>query len=155
MKYIVSNHDHDIMMVMKDSRYLHRMSHKSGTICSSILRGRMITVCSEFSPQIIHLQLLHWQLSWCFWAVLNFGNTGDKSKQRCCLWVTIYDTLSTAHCCAEMRKLTAELLCHLCAVSFTILFSYTFIGHYMFRPNWSSSGVQVVMVKDSTVHCTP
>jgi hypothetical protein len=23
----------------------------------------------------------------------------------------------------------------------------------MFRPNWPSSGVQVVMVKDSTAHC--
>jgi hypothetical protein len=25
----------------------------------------------------------------------------------------------------------------------------SFIGHYMFRSNWSSSGVQVVVVKDS------
>jgi hypothetical protein len=24
---------------------------------------------------------------------------------------------------------------------------------YMFRPNWPSSGVQVVMVKDSAAHC--
>jgi hypothetical protein len=37
--------------------------------------------------------------------------------------------------------------------SFTILSSYSFIGHFMFRPNWPSSGVQVVMVKDSAVHC--
>jgi hypothetical protein len=31
--------------------------------------------------------------------------------------------------------------------------SYSFIGHYIFRPNWPSSGVQVIMVKDSAVHC--
>jgi hypothetical protein len=42
-----------------------------------------------------------------------------------------------------------ELLCRLCATSFTLLSSYSFIGHYMFRPNWPSSGIQVVMVKDS------
>jgi hypothetical protein len=49
--------------------------------------------------------------------------------------------------------LTSELLCHLCATSFTILSSYSFIGHYMFRPNWPYSDVQVVMVKNSTAHC--
>jgi hypothetical protein len=27
------------------------------------------------------------------------------------------------------------------------------IGHYMFRPNWPSSGILVVMVKDSAAHC--
>jgi hypothetical protein len=31
--------------------------------------------------------------------------------------------------------------------------SYSFIGHYIFRHNWPSSGVQVVMVKDSAAHC--
>jgi hypothetical protein len=31
---------------------------------------------------------------------------------------------------------------------------YLFIGHYIFRPNWPSSGVQVVMVKDSAAHCS-
>jgi hypothetical protein len=41
----------------------------------------------------------------------------------------------------------------LCATSFTILSSYSFIGHYMFRPNWPSSDLQVVMVKDSATHC--
>jgi hypothetical protein len=35
----------------------------------------------------------------------------------------------------------------------TILSSYSFIGHYMFWPNWQSSGVQVFMVKDSAAHC--
>jgi hypothetical protein len=50
--------------------------------------------------------------------------------------------------------LTFELLCRLCATSFTILSSYSFIGHYMFRFNWPSSGVQVVMVKDSATHCS-
>jgi hypothetical protein len=49
--------------------------------------------------------------------------------------------------------LTYELLCRLSATSFTILSWYSFIGHYMFRPNWSSSGVQVVMVKNSAAHC--
>jgi hypothetical protein len=29
----------------------------------------------------------------------------------------------------------------------------SFIGHYIFRPNWPSSGVQVVMLKDSAAHC--
>jgi hypothetical protein len=29
----------------------------------------------------------------------------------------------------------------------------SFIGHYMFRPNWPSSDVQVVVVKDSVAHC--
>jgi hypothetical protein len=31
----------------------------------------------------------------------------------------------------------------------------SFIGHYftMFQPNWPSSGVQVVVVKDSAAHC--
>jgi hypothetical protein len=33
------------------------------------------------------------------------------------------------------------------------MFSYSFIEHYMFRPNWPSSGVQVVMVTDSAAHC--
>jgi hypothetical protein len=36
---------------------------------------------------------------------------------------------------------------------FTSLSSYSFIGHYKFWPNWPSSGVQVVMVKDSAAHC--
>jgi hypothetical protein len=35
--------------------------------------------------------------------------------------------------------LTLELLCRLCATSFIVLSSYSFIGHYMFRPNWPSS----------------
>jgi hypothetical protein len=30
---------------------------------------------------------------------------------------------------------------------------YSIIAHYIFRPNWSSSGVQVVLVKDSAAHC--
>jgi hypothetical protein len=46
--------------------------------------------------------------------------------------------------------LTLELLCRLYATSFTILSSYSFTGHYMFRPNWPASGVQV---KDSAAHC--
>jgi hypothetical protein len=29
----------------------------------------------------------------------------------------------------------------------------SFIGHYMFRSNWPSSGVQVVVVMDSAAHC--
>jgi hypothetical protein len=49
--------------------------------------------------------------------------------------------------------LACEFLCRLCATSFTILSSYSFIGHYMFRPNWPSSGVQVVMLKDSAARC--
>jgi hypothetical protein len=36
---------------------------------------------------------------------------------------------------------------------FTIISSYSCIEHYMFRPNWPSSDVQVVTVKDSAVHC--
>jgi hypothetical protein len=36
---------------------------------------------------------------------------------------------------------------------FTVLSSYSFIGHYMFRPNWPSAGVQVVVVKDTVAHC--
>jgi hypothetical protein len=36
---------------------------------------------------------------------------------------------------------------------FTILSSYSFVGPYTFRPNWPSSGVQVVTVKDSAAHC--
>jgi hypothetical protein len=49
--------------------------------------------------------------------------------------------------------LTLELLCRLCATSFTILSLYSFIGHYMFRPNWPSSGVQALVTKDSAAHC--
>jgi hypothetical protein len=37
--------------------------------------------------------------------------------------------------------LTLELLLLLCATSFTIISSYSFSGHYMFRSNWPSSGV--------------
>jgi hypothetical protein len=51
------------------------------------------------------------------------------------------------------QKGTLELLCRLCATSFTILSSYSFIGHYMFRPNRPSSRIQVVMVWDSAGHC--
>lgn len=54
---------------------------------------------------------------------------------------------------ATVQDLTLELLCHLCATSFTILSSYSFVGHYLFQPNWPSSDVQVVMVKDSAVNC--
>jgi hypothetical protein len=53
------------------------------------------------------------------------------------------------HC----TDLISKLLCRLCTTSFTILSSYSFVGHCMFRPNWPSSGVQVVMVKGSAVHC--
>jgi hypothetical protein len=49
--------------------------------------------------------------------------------------------------------LTYELLCRLCATSLTILSSCSLIGKYVFRPNWPSSGVQVVMVKGSAAHC--
>jgi hypothetical protein len=52
-------------------------------------------------------------------------------------------------------NLTLEILCHLCAPPFTILSSYSFIGHNMFRSNWPSSGVQVVTVEDSAAHCNP
>jgi hypothetical protein len=47
---------------------------------------------------------------------------------------------------------TLELVFRLCATSFFFLSSYSFTGHYMFRSNWPSSGVQVVMVKDSAAH---
>jgi hypothetical protein len=30
---------------------------------------------------------------------------------------------------------------------------FSFVGHYMFRPKWPSSGVRVIMVKDSAAHC--
>jgi hypothetical protein len=30
--------------------------------------------------------------------------------------------------------------------------SYSFIGHYTSRPDWPSSGVQAVVVKDSAAH---
>jgi hypothetical protein len=53
----------------------------------------------------------------------------------------------------QCTDMTLELLRRLCAMSFTILSLYSFIGHYMFRPNWQSSGVEVVMVKDSAAHC--
>jgi hypothetical protein len=39
------------------------------------------------------------------------------------------------------------------ATSFTIHSLYSIIGHYVLRPNGPSSGVQVVMVKDSAAHC--
>jgi hypothetical protein len=44
-------------------------------------------------------------------------------------------------------KISSDLgvLCRLIATPFTIS-SYSFIEHYMFRPNWPSSGVQVVMM---------
>jgi hypothetical protein len=45
------------------------------------------------------------------------------------------------------------VLCRPSAMSFTILSSYSFIGPYMFRPNWSSSGVQIVTVEHSAAHC--
>jgi hypothetical protein len=51
------------------------------------------------------------------------------------------------------QELTWEILCRLCATSFTILSSYCSIRHYMFRPNRPSSGVQVVMAKNSAAHC--
>jgi hypothetical protein len=38
-------------------------------------------------------------------------------------------------------------------MSFTTLSLYSFIGHYIFQPNWPSSSVQVVMVKDSAAYC--
>jgi hypothetical protein len=53
----------------------------------------------------------------------------------------------------DFEDVTLEILYRLCATSFTILSSYSFIGRYMFRPNWPSSGAQVVMVKDSATHC--
>jgi hypothetical protein len=49
--------------------------------------------------------------------------------------------------------LTPEFLCRLRATSFSILPSYSFIGHYKSRPNWPSSCVRVVTVKDSAAHC--
>jgi hypothetical protein len=52
-----------------------------------------------------------------------------------------------------LLDLTSQLLCRLCASSFTIPSSSSFIGYCMFRPNWPSSGVQVVMVKGSAAHC--
>jgi hypothetical protein len=45
-----------------------------------------------------------------------------------------------------------EILYRRCVTPFTILSSYYFIGHYMFRPNWPSSGVQAVVARDSAVH---
>jgi hypothetical protein len=53
----------------------------------------------------------------------------------------------------ESVYLTLEVLCRLCATSFIILPSYSFIGHHMFRRSWPSLGVHVVMVKDSAAHC--
>jgi hypothetical protein len=38
-------------------------------------------------------------------------------------------------------------------MSFTVLSSFSSIRHYVFRANWPSSGVQVVMVKYSAAHC--
>jgi hypothetical protein len=40
----------------------------------------------------------------------------------------------------------------ICATSFTIFSSHSFIGHYMSRPNWPSSRAQVAVVKDSAAH---
>jgi hypothetical protein len=33
------------------------------------------------------------------------------------------------------------------------LFVYWTLFHYMFRPNWPSSGVQAVVTEDSASHC--
>jgi hypothetical protein len=55
--------------------------------------------------------------------------------------------------CSIFSNLALEVLCHLCATSFTILSSYPFIEQCMFRSNWPSSGVQVVVVKYSAAHC--
>jgi hypothetical protein len=44
-----------------------------------------------------------------------------------------------------------ELLSRLSATPFTLPLLDIF--HCMFRPNWSSSDVQVLMVKDSAGHC--
>jgi hypothetical protein len=48
-----------------------------------------------------------------------------------------------------------ELYCPLCATTFTILSSYSFIGQYMFRPNWPSSGVQDSAAHSNTVIFPP
>jgi hypothetical protein len=44
--------------------------------------------------------------------------------------------------------------CCLCATSVNFL-SFSLYCHYMFRPNWASSGVQVVMMKASATYCNP
>jgi hypothetical protein len=38
-------------------------------------------------------------------------------------------------------------------MSFTIFSSYSFTEQYMFRPNRPSSGVPLVVVKESSAHC--
>jgi hypothetical protein len=49
--------------------------------------------------------------------------------------------------------LTSEFLWRVSAKPFTFLSSYFCIGDYRFRPNWPSSGVQVVVADGSTSHC--
>jgi hypothetical protein len=52
----------------------------------------------------------------------------------------------------DFEDVTLEILYRLRVRPFTILSSCSFIGHCTFRPNWPSSGVEVVMVKDSAAH---
>jgi hypothetical protein len=46
-----------------------------------------------------------------------------------------------------------RFFCHLRATSVNILSSFSLYCHYMFQSNRPSSGVQVVVMKESATHC--
>jgi hypothetical protein len=53
--------------------------------------------------------------------------------------------------CTDMTL--RSTFCRTCATSVNILSPSCLYCHYMFRPNWPSSGVQVVVMKDSAFLC--
>jgi hypothetical protein len=75
----------------------------------------------------------------------SFRHCGGGGK-RCTNYNVIFQ-----HPVALYRSVSRAFVPSVCDVVHS--FSYSFIGHYMFRPNRPSSGVQVIMVKDSAAHC--
>jgi hypothetical protein len=64
--------------------------------------------------------------------------------------VIIFNCSILLHCIDLTLR---SAFCCLCAMLVNILSSFSLYCHYMFWPNWPSSGVQVVVMKESVAHC--
>jgi hypothetical protein len=84
-----------------------------------------------------------------------YGPVFQASWCRRWRYLTVKVSAATAWiCCFLAFWLCNLLLCRLCATSVNILSSFSlYCCHYMFRPNRPSSGVQVVVMKESAAHC--
>jgi hypothetical protein len=145
-----------------DSRKLAKASSKLlfYSLCTShkCLHGYCNTVMFQLLVLVIKTYLsLTWPSSCISYAISCFTVLSFWGKLQWKL-MTSYKLIHTLLNCSILLHcvnltLRSTFFCCVCATSVNILSSSSLYCHYMFRPTWPKSGVQVVVMKDPAALC--